>query len=136
MDTFSPKQRTRIMSMVHSRGNKSTEIRFIKLLKERKITGWRRCFKIVGSPDFVFPKKKIAIFIDGCFWHGCSKHFRKPSDNRKYWREKILRNQTRDRLVTKTLRRAGWRVFRIWEHELKNEIRLVSCVWNLRSRAD
>jgi len=118
MDTFSPKQRTRIMSMVHSRGNKSTEIRFIKLLKERKITGWRRCFKIVGSPDFVFPKKKIAIFIDGCFWHGCPRHLRLPATNKKYWRQKVANNMLRDSRVNKLLIERGWRVYRFWEHEL------------------
>jgi DNA mismatch endonuclease (patch repair protein) len=80
-----------------------------------------------GKPDFVFPKFKLAVFVDGCFWHGCPKHATKPENNRAYWKRKLSANKTRDRLVNQTLRRAGWRVLRIWEHELakKNEARLV-----------
>ena len=120
MDTFSPKQRSRIMSLVHSRGNKSTEIKFIKLLEERKITGWRRCFKIAGNPDFVFPKKRIAIFIDGCFWHGCPQHLRLPATNKKYWRQKVANNMLRDSRINKLLKVRGWKIFRFWEHELRD----------------
>jgi len=78
-------------------------------------------------PDFVFPKPKLALFVDGCFWHGCPKHGTQPKGNAAFWRKKISGNQARDRLVTWTLRKAGWRVFRIWEHELarKNESRLL-----------
>ena len=78
-------------------------------------------------PDFVFPKSRTAIFVDGCFWHGCPKHATKPKNNRAFWHRKLSANIIRDRLVNRTLRRAGWRVFRIWEHELakKNEARLL-----------
>jgi DNA mismatch endonuclease (patch repair protein) len=124
MDTFSPKQRSRIMSMVHSRGNKSTEIKFIKLLKKSKITGWRRCFKIVGNPDFVFPKNKMAIFIDGCFWHGCPRHLRLPATNKKYWQQKVASNILRDNRVNKLLKERGWKICRFWEHELMDLKRL------------
>jgi DNA mismatch endonuclease (patch repair protein) len=135
-DVISKKQRSQIMAAIKSKGNKATEIKLAGIFQKNKIVGWRRNFPLFGNPDFVFPKSRLAVFVDGCFWHGCPKHFRKPKDNRKYWHEKILRNQKRDRLVTKTLRKIGWRVLRIWEHELKNEVRLVFRVWNLRSGTD
>ena len=78
--------------------------------------------------DFVFPKRRLAVFVDGCFWHGCPKHATQPKSNAVFWRKKFAGNRARDRLVTRTLRRAGWRVLRLWEHELarKREARLVS----------
>jgi DNA mismatch endonuclease (patch repair protein) len=83
--------------------------------------------QLAVRPDFVFRKSRTAIFVDGCFWHGCPRHATKPANNRAFWRRKLAGNKKRDALVTRTLRRAGWRVFRIWEHELakKNEARLV-----------
>ena len=69
-------------------------------------------------PDFVFPKLRLAVFVDGCFWHACPQHTTKPRNNAAFWRKKFATNQTRDRLVTRTLRAQGWRVLRIWEHEL------------------
>ncbi len=126
-DTVSPEKRSAIMRAVRSTGNKATEIVLMKLMREHEITGWRRCVCLQGKPDFVFAKQKIVIFVDGCFWHGCSKHCRMPKGNRKYWQTKIVTNKVRDASVTRTLRRAGWRVLRVWEHELakKNEARLV-----------
>lgn len=69
-------------------------------------------------PDFVFPKLRVAVFIDGCFWHGCPLHGTKPANNRAFWRRKLARNRARDRLVDRLLRAQGWRVVRVWEHEL------------------
>jgi DNA mismatch endonuclease (patch repair protein) len=135
-DVVSKMKRSQIMAAIKSKGNKATEIKLAGIFRKNKIVGWRRNFPLFGNPDFTFAKQRLAVFVDGCFWHGCPKHFRKPRDNRKYWHEKILRNQNRDRLVTKTLRNVGWRVLRIWEHELKNETWLVSRVWNLRSGAN
>lgn len=108
------------MSRVKSSGNKSTEAAFITLMKERGITGWRRHLPIFGKPDFVFRKTRIAVFIDGCFWHGCPKHCRMPATNRDYWDRKIGRNLERDKKVKRELRKAGWTVVRVWEHELKD----------------
>jgi DNA mismatch endonuclease (patch repair protein) len=68
--------------------------------------------------DFVFRQVRLALFVDGCFWHGCPRHATKPANNRAFWRRKLSGNKKRDVLVTRTLRRAGWRVLRIWEHEL------------------
>jgi DNA mismatch endonuclease, patch repair protein len=79
-------------------------------------------------PDFVFPKLRIAVFVDGCFWHGCPLHATQPKQNAEFWRTKIARNQARDLLVTRQLRARGWRVLRLWEHELtrKYERRLLA----------
>jgi DNA mismatch endonuclease (patch repair protein) len=83
-----------------------------------------RAFSV--RPDFVFSKQRVAVFVDGCFWHGCPKHATWPANRAVWWRRKIVGNKTRDALVTRTLRRAGWRVLRVWEHELakKNSVRL------------
>lgn len=118
-DTFSKKQRSEIMKSVKARGNKSTEIRLIQIFKTNRITGWRRNYNLFGSPDFVFPKKRIVIFADGCFWHGHNCRNVTPSDNAEYWRNKIARNMQRDQLVTAELTRKGWKVIRIWECEIK-----------------
>lgn len=108
------------MSAIRSKGNKTTEIEFIKLLRRHKITGWRRHIKgAYGSPDFLFPNNKIAIFIDGCFWHGCKEHCVMPKTNIEYWNLKISRNKARDRKVTKYYRNKCWSVLRVWEHDIK-----------------
>jgi DNA mismatch endonuclease (patch repair protein) len=117
-DVFSKSKRSEVMSQIRSRGNQATELALAKLFRRHKITGWRRNQKVFGKPDFIFPKHKLAVFVDGCFWHGCPKHGTQPKGNAAFWRKKISRNQIRDRLVTRTLRKAGWRVIRIWEHEL------------------
>ena len=71
-----------------------------------------------GKPDFTFRRERVVVFVDGCFWHGCPKHSNLPVNNRPFWRKKLAANSLRDRLVTRTLRRQGWRVLRIWEHDL------------------
>jgi len=78
------------------------------------------------KPDFVFRQARLAVFVDGCFWHGCPKHATKPKNNASFWRRKLSANKKRDRLVTRTLRRAGWHVFRIWECLLQK--RPQSCI--------
>lgn len=69
------------------------------------------------KPDIVFTARKVAIFVDGCFWHACPEHGRRPTSNEWYWTPKLARNVERDRTVTAALERAGWEVLRIWEHE-------------------
>ena len=130
-DVFSKKKRSQVMAAIRSYGNKNTELKFVSILLAHGITGWRRQQQIIGKPDFVFRNHRLAVFVDGCFWHGCLKHFRKPKDNQKFWLKKILGNQKRDRFVTATLKRAGWRVLRIWEHELQNEEKVASKVAKL-----
>lgn len=120
MDTFSKTERSYIMFCVKGENNKSTELKLITLFRKHDITGWRRKYKLAGKPDFVFPKRKTAVFVDGCFWHGCQKHLRMPSSNRTYWERKIGKNIERDRAVNEKLAGKGWNVIRIWEHDLKN----------------
>jgi DNA mismatch endonuclease (patch repair protein) len=126
-DVFTKVKRSEIMARIQGHGNRNTEVALVKVFRQHKISGWRRKQKVFGKPDFVFPKLKLAVFVDGCFWHGCPKHGTQPKNNATYWRFKIARNQSRDQLVTRKLRALGWRVLRIWEHEfaLKNEIRLL-----------
>ena len=122
MDTVTAQERSRIMAKVKARGNKSTELKLIKIFKEYSIMGWRRSYPLIGKPDFVFPKPRLAIFVDGCFWHGCQEHCRLPESNRDYWVAKINKNKKRDRLISKELRSKNWNVIRVWEHELKKNI--------------
>lgn len=120
MDRVTKEQRSRNMAAIRSRGNATTEAEFAKLLRKHRITGWRRHQKgAYGSPDFIFPKAKIALFADGCFWHGCPRHCIMPKSNKKYWTPKIARNKARDRAVNTRYKAKGWRVLRIWEHEIK-----------------
>lgn len=119
-DTFNKQERSRIMAAVRGRGNKATELVLVRLFREARVTGWRRHAKILGRPDFIFPEHRLAIFVDGCFWHGCAKHCRMPSTNRRYWDAKIQRNVIRDRKTRATLRARGWKILRIWEHQLKS----------------
>lgn len=117
-DIYPKTKRSQIMSRVRAQGNLKTELALVKLFRQHRITGWRRHPKLFGNPDFVFRELRLAVFVDGCFWHGCPKHASQPATNRAFWREKLLRNKDRDRLVTRTLKKGGWRVLRIWQHEL------------------
>ena len=118
-DVFTKSKRSEVMRAVKSRGNKSTELKLIEIFKIVKITGWRRNYKLFGKPDFVFPKQRLAIFLDGCFWHGHDCRNTKPANNADYWRVKIERNKMRDEFVSKNLTDKGWRVTRIWECGIK-----------------
>lgn len=117
-DVFTVEKRSLVMSAIRGKGNKDTELRLVRLLRLNRIAGWRRHPSMVGRPDFVFPKLKLAIFVDGCFWHACPKHFRAPRNSSAFWAAKITANRKRDRLVNRTLRAEGWTVIRIWEHAL------------------
>jgi DNA mismatch endonuclease (patch repair protein) len=125
-DMFSREHRSRIMARIPSHGNVATELRFIEVLRNHKVAGWRRGCKLPGRPDFVFPAQKLAVFIDGDFWHGNPREFRLPKSNLGYWREKILGNRRRDRRVSRTLRSRGWSVYRFWQSSLKNESLIVA----------
>jgi DNA mismatch endonuclease (patch repair protein) len=122
-DVHDPTTRSFNMSCIRSRGNKTTELKLRQVLREAGITGWRRSYRLFGSPDFVFRQKRVAVFVDGCFWHGCARGCKPlPLDN-PFWSEKIMQNRRRDRAVMRTLRGNGWRVIRIWEHELAGDCR-------------
>ncbi len=137
-DTVSRQVRSLIMSRIRGTGNNRTDRAVASMLRKAGITGWRRHvviklpptksaisvasdgtrFKPQVRPDFVFPKLKVALFIDGCFWHGCSRCYTAPKSARAFWKAKMLRNRERDRYQTGALRKLGWRVVRMWEHDL------------------
>ena len=119
-DVFSKVERSKVMAAIKSRGNKDTELKLISIFRRYGITGWRRHHALPGRPDFVFRRQRLAIFVDGCFWHGCRWHCRMPKGNWEYWQRKIFRNVVRDRESSRRLRRAGWRVLRIWGHSLRS----------------
>lgn len=150
-DVFTKAKRSEVMARIRSRGNKNTELALVQIFRANGVTGWRRHVQIRIAervtrngtspqpspqrgegetirvrPDFVFRKERLAVFVDGCFWHGCPKHGSRPKQNRKFWDAKISRNKARDREVTRVLRRNGWRVGRIWEHELTKPERVLA----------
>ena len=118
-DVFTKKKRSEVMAAVRSTGNRATELKLVAIFRGYRITGWRRHQALPGKPDFVFRRQRLAVFVDGCFWHGCPRHLRMPQGNRKYWQFKIGRNRRRDRDTNHELKRRGWRVLRIWEHALR-----------------
>lgn len=143
-DVFTKAKRSDVMSRIRSRGNRATELALVRVFRAHGITGWRRHQRIrfnaqrstsnaersklgVGRwkfsfsvrPDFVFPKLRLAVFVDGCFWHACPLHGTKPKGNAAFWRRKFVANRARDRRVNRALRKASWRVLRIWEHTLR-----------------
>jgi DNA mismatch endonuclease (patch repair protein) len=118
-DVFTPEKRSQIMSRVKGRGNRATELRLIAIFREHGIRGWRRNQIMFGKPDFVFPDSRLAVFVDGCFWHGCPLHGTIPKSNRVFWRAKLVRNRSRDLVVNRELRKLGWKILRLWQHELR-----------------
>ncbi len=134
-DVFNKAKRSQVMSRIRGRGNKETEVALAKLLRAHGITGWRRHTMLTGRPDFTFRKLRVVVFVDGCFWHGCPKHANMPANNRAFWRKKLTGNAARDRLVTRTLRQQGWRVVRVWEHELRKPDRVLARIRAALSRA-
>ncbi|MCE5279663.1 MAG: very short patch repair endonuclease [Planctomycetaceae bacterium] len=117
-DKYDKATRSRMMRAVRSRGNLSTEMKLVSLLRQHKLVGWRRHYPILGTPDFCWPKIKVAIFVDGCFWHGCPKCRRAPKSNKAFWEAKVSENARRDRRVTRVLRMKAWKVIRIWECQI------------------
>jgi DNA mismatch endonuclease (patch repair protein) len=132
-DVYTRAERSALMAKVRGRGNLTTEGALAKVFRAEGWAGWRRQRPIGGRvgegarfrvrPDFVFAARRLAVFVDGCFWHGCPRHGTRPRGNAAFWREKFRRNRARDRRDTRRLRREGWRVVRLWEHELKPKAR-------------
>jgi DNA mismatch endonuclease, patch repair protein len=126
-DVFTKAKRSQVMSRIRGHGNKETELALMRILRGQGITGWRRHQAVFGKPDFVFRAQRLAVFVDGCFWHCCPEHSNMPVNNRLFWQEKLSANKRRDRCVMHTLKAQGWRVLRVWEHELsrRNQQQLV-----------
>src|SRR4051812_26551035 len=104
-------------------GHRGGELHSCGLVRATGITGWRRHRRIFGKPDFVFEKAKVALFVDGCFWHGCPRCMRIPASSASFWRIKIQRNLRRDKKVSYRLRKEGWKVVRVRECHLKTPAR-------------
>lgn len=117
MDVLTPRQRSHCMSRIRGRDT-APEVILRKALWSARLRYRLHC-KIPGRPDIVFPRAKVAVFVDGCFWHGCPLHGVKPKTNYEFWQRKIGKNISRDRVVTELLRAEGWSVLRFWEHEVK-----------------
>jgi DNA mismatch endonuclease (patch repair protein) len=137
-DTVSREVRSQIMSRIRGTGNARTDKAVASMLRKAGIKGWRRHivirlpptnspisvasdgtkFKPRVRPDFVFPRQKVAVFIDGCFWHGCPRCYQAPLSAKAFWRAKVSRNRERDQYQRVSLKRLGWTVVRVWEHEL------------------
>lgn len=113
MDIFTRKKRSEIMSKIKSKSGIEVLPRGYRGLYLRKHPKG-----VFGNPDFGSKRRKIAFFIDGCFWHGHRRHYKSPKTNRGYWRRKVRRNRKRDRAVNRRLRKDGWKVIRVWECEL------------------
>ncbi len=121
MDRVTAKVRSKIMSLVRSRHGRTTESRFRAHLVSRGISGWHmHDRRLAGTPDFIFERSKIVVFVDGCFWHGCVKCQRYSKSRTAFWMDKITTNRRRDIRVAKKLRDAGWKVLRVRECDLKN----------------
>ncbi len=118
--SFGGLTRAALMSRVRGIGNKTTEVRLATALRRAGLKGWRRGIRLPGKPDFAWGRERLAVFVDGCFWHGhdCGKNVA-PRTNAEQWREKILNNGRRDRRVAAELRRRGWSVLRVWECHLR-----------------
>jgi DNA mismatch endonuclease (patch repair protein) len=123
VDVYDKTKRSAVMRNIKSKGNKSTELALMKLFQEQGIIGWRRGYPVKGHPDFVFLDKKVAIFVDGCFWHGHHCRNTHPLENEDFWSKKIAYNIKRDKDVTELFLNRGWIVVRVWECELKKKDR-------------
>lgn len=108
------------MAAIRSRDTKP-EILLRKALFRRGAR-FRVKYKLPGKPDIVFPGRKLAVFMDGCFWHGCPRCYKEPDNNREFWQKKIVKNKERDQYVSKVLGDLGWTVIRVWEHEIRSNL--------------
>lgn len=135
-DVFDAAKRSDVMSRIRGRGNLTTELRLVAAFRQERVIGWRRhvllkprlaseeqppgkrCQRLSVRPDFIFGREKVAVFVDGCFWHGCPEHSTRPATNSEFWTKKLTGNMQRDQRATKTLLASGWTVLRVWEHEL------------------
>ena len=114
-DSHTKKQRSYNMSRIRRKNTRP------ELILKKKIKDYIYQPKIFGNPDFANYKTKTVLFVDGCFWHKCPKHFIEPKSNKKYWIPKIERNIVRDKEVEIAYRKSGWNVIRVWECEIKKQ---------------
>lgn len=120
-DVLTKRQRSYNMSRIRGTDTEP-EISLRRALRRHGLRLGVSNSKVIGRPDLTHKRAKVAIFVDGCFWHGCPRHMQWPRSNALFWRRKILGNMSRDKSVTKQLVRDGWTVVRIWEHDLPKKL--------------
>ena len=115
VDNLSKEKRSKVMSSI--KGKNTMPERILGGVVDRRIIRFQP--NILGKPDYGNKRRKIAVFVDGCFWHGCPVCYKEPASNKDYWSSKLLRNKRHDEEVTNTLKKEGYRVFRFMEHEIR-----------------
>jgi len=120
MDRVSPQVRSKIMASVRTAGG-GPERKMDALLRDLGIRGFKKQWPVAGRPDFAWPKLKVALFVDGCYWHGCPRCDRPSKSNLAFWKSKIISNRRRDLRVGRRLRNEGWKVLRVWECRISEE---------------
>lgn len=118
MDNLTKEQRRKNMQNIRSM-NTTPERIIMRELRKRKVYFAKHPKTIIGKPDIVFRRKKVAVFIDSDFWHCHPKRFIMPKTNKRYWVNKIISNKQRDKKVNRKLRKMGWKVIRLWEYDIK-----------------
>lgn len=127
-DVLTAAQRRYCMSRIRGKDTKPETV--LRSTLWRHGLRYRVKNKLPGRPDIVFSGRNTVVFIDGCFWHMCPQHFSMPEKNRVFWKKKLRRNVARDREVSASLKKLGWKVIRIWEHEIVDH--LERCVVRVR----
>jgi len=122
-DCYPKETRSKVMSNIRSKNTKPEMLLRKALWKEG--CRYKLHYKLIGKPDIVFVSKKVAVFIDGCFWHKCSSCYKEPKSNREYWLPKLERNVKRAKEVSHQLKKVGWNVIRIWEHDVKKDLKKI-----------
>ena len=134
-DNVTQQKRAKIMRAVKSSDSK-IEVKFRKFLWNKGFRYRKNCSNYHGKPDLVLKSYKTVIFVDSCFWHGCKLHYRKPASNSEYWSKKYKRNIERDLNVNGYYRKQSWNVFRVWEHDLKNDEQIKKIIGKIKNKLD
>jgi DNA mismatch endonuclease (patch repair protein) len=138
MDNLTKNQRRKNMQHIRSKGTSIEQI-IRKGLRRAGLRFRGNVKTMLGKPDFVFKDVRVVVFLDSCFWHSCPYHVIQPKTNRAYWRPKLKRNKERDRIITKALRKSGWKVLRIWEHRIRKNpddcLRLIETYVHFRTNS-
>lgn len=131
-----PPARSKVMSSIRSQGNRSTEVRIRLALVRARARGWKLHFTgLPGKPDFYFLASGLAIFVDGCFWHGCPRCGHIPKTNTRFWQTKISRNKKRDSVTNRILRAKGIAILRLWEHDVQCNLAVcLTKIFNYQAR--
>lgn len=124
-DIMSREKRSSVMSRIRGKDT-GPELALRRELWAAGVRGYRLRPSLPGKPDIAFMGKKVAVFVDGCFWHGCPVCYKKPASNQAFWRKKLQDNTARDRRVDRILRSTGWKTMRFWEHEVMTDVSAVA----------